>query len=132
MVEDHGDTACLVRFILERNGYAVRHAPDGWNAKRLAETSDPPSLVLLDISLPGLSGLRVLSAIRMSPTWQRVPVIVLTADTRSDSLVEATNLGATAYLTKPFSKERLMQAVEQFLPRPNGGRRPGNAIGTVD
>lgn len=35
MIEDHDDTACLIRFILERKGYAVRHALDGWNAKRL-------------------------------------------------------------------------------------------------
>jgi DNA-binding response OmpR family regulator len=124
MVEDHDDTACLVRFILERNGYMVRHAPDGWNAKRLTETSEPPDLVLLDIALPSLSGLEVLRAIRTTREWQWIPVIVLSADTRIETMIEATNLGATEYLKKPFSQERLMKAVELFLPRPNNQQEP--------
>lgn len=118
MIEDHDDTACLVRFILEREGYAVRHAPDGWNAKRLTETAEPPDLVLLDISLPSLSGLEVLRTIRTTPEWQWIPVIILSADTRIETMVEATSLGATEYLKKPFSQERLMKAVEPFLPKP--------------
>ncbi len=124
MIEDHDDTACLVRFILERNGYAVRHAPDGWNAKRLTETAEPPDLVLLDISLPSLSGLEVLRAIRTTPEWQWIPVIILSADTRIETMAEATNLGATEYLKKPFSQERLMKAVELFLPRPTDQQEP--------
>lgn len=124
MIEDHDDTACLVRFILERNGYAVRHAPDGWNAKRLTETAEPPDLVLLDISLPALSGLEVLRAIRTAPEWQWIPVIVLSADNREETIAEATTLGATEYLKKPFSQERLMKAVELFLPRPTDQQAP--------
>ncbi|MEQ1680710.1 MAG: response regulator [Nitrospira sp.] len=124
MVEDHDDTACLIRFILERNGYTVRHAPDGWNAKRLTETTEPPDLVLLDISLPSLSGLEVLRAIRTTPEWQWIPVIILSADNREETITEATTLGATEYLKKPFSQERLMKAVELFLPRPNDQQAP--------
>lgn len=118
MVEDHFDTACLVRFILERNGYVVKHAPDGWNAKRLTETTEPPNLVLLDISLPSLSGLEILRAIRTTPEWQWIPVIILSADSREETMAEATNLGATGYIEKPFSEARLMNAVKPFLPRP--------------
>jgi len=118
MIEDHDDTACLVRFILERNGYTVRHAPDGWNAKRLTETTEPPDLVLLDISLPSLSGLEVLRVIRSTVAWQRIPVIMLTTNSRTESMVEAINLGATEYLTKPFSPERLLKTVQSFLPIP--------------
>lgn len=119
MIEDHDDTACLVRFILERNGYAVRHAPDGRNAKRLTETSDPPDLVLLDISLPTLSGFEVLRAIRSTSAWQQIPVIMLTANGRPESVAEATTLGATEYLKKPFSPERLLQTVESLMARPS-------------
>ncbi len=119
MIEDHDDTACLVRFILERNGYAVRHAPDGRNAKRLTETSEPPDLVLLDISLPSLSGLEVLRAIRSTPEWQRIPVIMLTANGRPESIAEATSLGATEYLKKPFSPEHLLRTVASFVPKPS-------------
>ena len=124
MIEDHNDTACLIRFILERNGYAVRHAPDGWHAKRLTETAEPPGLVLLDISLPSLSGLEVLRAIRTTPEWQWIPVIILSGDTRIETMAEATHLGATEYLKKPFSQERLMKAVALFLPRPTDQQAP--------
>jgi DNA-binding response OmpR family regulator len=127
MIEDHDDTACLVRFILERNGYAVRHAPDGRNAKRLTETSEPPDLVLLDISLPSLSGLEVLRAIRSTPEWQLVPVIMLTANGRPESIAEATTLGATEYLKKPFSPEHLLRTVASFVPRPTTQPAPGVA-----
>jgi CheY-like chemotaxis protein len=126
MIEDHDDTACLVRFILERNGYAVRHAPDGRNAKRLTETSEPPDLVLLDISLPSLSGLEVLRAIRSTPEWQRIPVIMLTANGRPESIAEATSLGATEYLKKPFSPEHLLQTVASFVPKPS--TQPTSAV----
>jgi DNA-binding response OmpR family regulator len=127
MIEDHDDTACLVRFILERNGYAVRHAPDGRNAKRLTETSETPDLVLLDISLPSLSGLEVLRAIRSTPEWQRIPVIMLTANGRPESIAEATTLGATEYLKKPFSPEHLLRTVASFVPRPTTQPAPGVA-----
>jgi DNA-binding response OmpR family regulator len=127
MIEDHDDTACLVRFILERNGYAVRHAPDGRNAKRLTETREPPDLVLLDISLPSLSGLEVLRAIRSTPEWQRIPVIMLTANGRPESIAEATTLGATEYLKKPFSPEHLLRTVASFVPRPTTQPAPGVA-----
>lgn len=118
MIEDHDDTACLVRFILEREGFVVKHAPDGNNAKRLTETSTPPDLVLLDLSLPSLSGLEILQTIRTTPEWQWVPVIMLTADTRPVTMAKATDLGATEYLRKPFSPERLLKAIEPFWPRP--------------
>ena len=118
MIEDHDDTACLVRFILERNGYAVRHAPDGKNAKRLTESSEPPDLVLLDISLPSLSGFEVLSAIRSTPAWEQIPVVMLTANGRPESMAEAATLGATEYLKKPFTPEHLLRTVASFMPRP--------------
>jgi DNA-binding response OmpR family regulator len=125
MIEDHDDTACLVRFILERNGYAVRHAPDGRNAKRLTETSEPPDLVLLDISLPSLSGLEVLRAIRSTQEWQRIQVIMLTANGRPESIAEATTLGDTLYLYIPLSLEHILRTVASFLPRPTTQPAPG-------
>lgn len=124
MIEDHDDTACLVRFILERHGYTVRHASDGRNAKRLMETSEPPDVVLLDISLPSLLGLEVLRTIRSTPEWKQIPVIMLTANGRPESIAEATTLGATEYLKKPFSPDHLLRTVASFVPEPNAQPTP--------
>ena len=116
LVEDEEDTACLVRFILEREGYSIMHVSDGRMVKNLAETSSPPDLMLLDIMLPSLTGLELLRMVRTTPEWQWIPVILLTADSSSDSMKQASNLGATEYVQKPFAPERLLRSIHQFLP----------------
>ena len=118
MVEDHEDTACLLRFILEREGYGVTHISDVRMAQDLITTTPPPDLLLLDILLPSLTGLELLRAVRTTPEWQWIPVILLTADSRTETMTEAANLGATEYVQKPFSAKRLLKSVHRFLPRP--------------
>jgi CheY-like chemotaxis protein len=120
VVEDHEDTACLLRFILEREGYGVTHVRDGRMAQDLITTTPPPDLLLLDIMLPSLTGLELLRAVRTTPEWQWIPVILLTADSRTETMTEAANLGATEYVQKPFAAERLLKSVHRFLPRPAG------------
>ena len=120
VVEDHEDTACLLRFILQREGYGVTCISDGRLAQQFIATTPPPDLLLLDIMLPSLSGLELLRAVRTTPEWQWIPVILLTADSRSETMTEAINLGATEYIQKPFTPERVMKSVHQFLPRPVG------------
>jgi CheY-like chemotaxis protein len=118
VIEDHEDTACLLRYVLERAGFAVIHVADGENARHLTTTTAPPDLIFLDIMLPSLTGLELLRIIRTTPEWQWIPVILLTADSRSETMTEAANLGATEYVLKPFAPERVMKSVHQFLPRP--------------
>ena len=118
VVEDHEDTACLLRFILEREGYGVTHISDVRMAQDLITTTPPPDLLLLDILLPSLTGLELLRAVRTTPEWQWIPVILLTADSRTETMTEAANLGATEYVQKPFAAKRLLKSVHRFLPRP--------------
>ena len=120
VVEDHEDTACLLRFILEREGYVVTHLSDGQLAQQFISTTQPPDLLLLDIMLPSLSGLELLRVVRTTPEWQWIPVILLTADTQTETMTLAANLGATEYVQKPFAAERLLKSIHQFLPRPAG------------
>lgn len=116
VVEDHEDTACLLRFILEREGYGVTHVRDGRMAQKHIATTPPPDLLLLDIMLPSLTGLELLRIVRTTPEWQWIPVILLTADSRVETMREAANLGATEYVQKPFAAERLLKSVHLFLP----------------
>ena len=117
VIEDHEDTACLLRYVLEREGFSVIHVADGQNARNLTATTAPPDLIFLDIMLPSLTGLELLRIIRTTPEWQWIPVILLTADSRSKTMTEAANLGATEYILKPFAPERVMKSVHQFLPK---------------
>ena len=117
LVEDHDDTACLLRLILEQEGYSVIHVADGGVAQHLIATTEPPDLLLLDIMLPCVTGLELLRVIRTTPEWQWTPVIVLTADSRAETMAEAANLGATEYMEKPFATKRLLKSIRMFLPR---------------
>ncbi len=123
VVEDHEDTACLLRFILEREGYGVTHISDGQMAQEMIKTTPPPDLLLLDIMLPSLTGLELLRTIRTTPEWQWIPVILLTADSRTETMTEAANLGATEYVLKPFAAKRLLKSVHRFFPIPAGPSR---------
>jgi len=115
MAEDEEDTASLIKFLLERAGYHVVHAPDGHQAQRLIDTMAPPSLVLLDIMLPHLSGLQLLPYIRKKTEWQRVPVIMLTADSSEHDIQQALAAGANDYMVKPFNPRELTARLSRFL-----------------
>jgi len=119
IVEDHEDTACLLQFVLEREGYTVTCLQDGHAARRVIASGIPPQVVLLDIGLPDMTGLDLLRVIRTTPEWQWTPVILLTADTRSETMIAAVHLGATEYVQKPFAAERLLQSVRRFISEPS-------------
>jgi DNA-binding response OmpR family regulator len=129
VVEDQEDTACLLRFVLEREGFAVFHVFDGKHARHVITTTAPPDLIFLDIMLSSSTGLQLLRIIKMTPEWQQIPVILLTVDARSETMIAAANLGATEYVLKPFAPERVMKSVHQFLPRTgiHHGGKSGNA-----
>ncbi len=106
----------LIRWALAEHlrglGYDAREASDGQKALE-AVAKDPPSLMLLDLRMPLVTGLDVLQALRERDV--HIPVIVLTADGTVDSAVTATRLGARAYLTKPFDLEEVTRTVTSVL-----------------
>jgi two-component system response regulator RegX3 len=120
LVEDERSLAESIRYNLEREGYAVATALDG-EAGLERFRADPPSLVILDLMLPKLSGFDVCRAMRRE---SEVPIIMLTAkDTEADK-VAGLELGADDYLTKPFSIRELVSRVRANLRRAGMGRTP--------
>ncbi|MDO9118814.1 MAG: response regulator [Nitrospira sp.] len=115
MAEDEEDTASLLKFLLERAGYHVVHAPDGHQAQQLIDTMAPPSLILLDIMLPHVSGLQLLPYIRNKTAWQRVPIVMLTADSSEHDIQQALAAGANDYMVKPFNPRELTARLSRFL-----------------
>jgi DNA-binding response OmpR family regulator len=114
VVEDDRTLRQALTFNLEREGYEVRVAVDGEQA--LAAARDPSlDLILLDIMLPGLSGLEVLRAIRAE--GRRTPVIVLSAKGDEVDRVVGLKVGADDYVAKPFSRPELLARVEAVLRR---------------
>jgi len=115
LVEDEEDTANLVKLIMEDIGYQVVPAEDGREAQRIIPLMPPPSLVLLDIQLPHVDGVTVLSTIRTTPDWKGVPVVMLTADSNERDVRMALALGAKDYILKPFKRDALVARLQRFL-----------------
>lgn len=111
IIEDEKKFARLVEMELEYEGYTVSKAHDGRTGLELAETEDY-DLILLDIMLPGLSGMEVLRRIRRST---QVPVIMLTARDSITDKVSGLDSGADDYITKPFAIEELLARVRSAL-----------------
>jgi two-component system response regulator RegX3 len=126
VVEDEESLADSVRYNLEREGYSVSVAPDGRRALERYRT-DPPSLVILDLMLPEVSGLDVCRTIRSDSD---VPIIMVTAKDSEADKVAGLELGADDYVTKPFSMRELVSRVRANLrrTRPHAAPAPADEV----
>ncbi len=113
VVEDDANIRKLVRVNLLKRGYQVLEAGDSHQAMAQFQ-SQPVDLVLLDLVLPGLSGVDICAWIRARSD---VPIIVLSARSEEDLKVAALDAGADDYVTKPFGQEELLARVRAFLRR---------------
>ena len=118
IVEDEEKLARFIELELTHEGYLVDKAMDGREGLRLAETGEH-ALVLLDIMLPGLSGLEVLRRLRRT---SQVPVIILTARDLVMDKVTGLDMGADDYITKPFEIEELLARIRTALRRRSAAR----------
>jgi two-component system, OmpR family, phosphate regulon response regulator PhoB len=116
VVEDEPDIAALVAYHLARESYRVRTAADGAEALRLVE-QERPDLVVLDLMLPGVSGLDVLRELRARPDFENLPIVLLTARKEEQDRIEGLSLGADDYVAKPFSPQELVLRVAAVLRR---------------
>jgi len=122
LVEDEASLAESVRYNLEREGFRVTVAPDG-NVGLERFRSERPSLVVLDLMLPEMSGLDLCKLIREEST---VPIIMLTAKDSEADKVAGLELGADDYVTKPFSMRELVSRVRAQLRRAGMSLPGGN------
>lgn len=116
VVDDEPDISALVAFHLARERYRVRTAADGVEALHAMET-ERPDLVVLDLMLPGMSGLEVLAELRRRAETQEIPVILLTARREERDRIDGLRLGADDYIAKPFSPQELVLRVAAVLRR---------------
>ncbi|MCE0731692.1 response regulator [Halomonas sp. G15] len=114
VVDDEPNIVLSLEFLMQQAGFEVVTAEDGESALARIEEG-PPDLVLLDISLPGISGFDVLERLRGDPTHARLPIIMLTAHGREVEREKGLALGADDYVTKPFSTQALVEKVKSLL-----------------
>src|SRR3712207_6056891 len=118
IVEDEPDIAEGLRYNLEREGLRVVVAETGERGLEFAlDKNNPPTLILLDLMLPGMSGLELCRRLRREPQTRRTPIIMLTAKGSESERVAGLELGADDYVTKPFSVRELVARVRAVLRR---------------
>jgi DNA-binding response OmpR family regulator len=115
VADDDPDIRDLVDFKLSQAGYAVQAVPDGLAAWE-AFQQETPALVILDVMMPGLSGIDVLRKIRDSET-PTTPVLLLSAKSRDTDVDTGFAVGADDYVIKPFSPRELLHRVNGILSR---------------
>ena len=113
VVDDEETIREVVRRYLEREGYHVKEAADGYEALRIIQ-DDPPSLIVLDLMLPGIDGLSLTQHLRQD---RQIPIIMLTAKSEDNDRIRGLDLGADDYITKPFNPQEVVSRVRAVLRR---------------
>jgi len=116
VVEDEEDILELVSFNLKKEGYQVRGVTSGEEALQEVRRKIP-SLIILDLMLPGVDGFDVCKSLKNDPRTKAVPIVMLTARSEEADIVIGLELGADDYLTKPFSPKELIARVRAILRR---------------
>lgn len=116
IVDDEEDVLELVRYNLEKNGYAVVTAATGEEALEKVRTQTP-DLIVLDLMLPGVDGFNVCKQLKGNPKTEHLPVIMLTAKGEEADIVTGLELGADDYVLKPFSPKVLIARIRRSLQR---------------
>ena len=123
LVEDEEDIAALIRLQAEIAGYRFVSASDGLNGYEAVE-KELPDLVVLDIMLPGQSGLDVCKKMKANSKLDHIPIIIISAKSEETDVVLGLELGADDYVAKPFSPRVLFSRVKAVLRRRYEAEKP--------
>lgn len=126
LIEDEPNIAEAIRFLLTRDGWSVDVHGDGSDAVEVIQTANP-DLVILDLMLPGKSGLEVIQELRLVEDMQPLPVLMLTARGQLKDREMAEKAGVTRFMTKPFSNSEVLTAVRDLYAQAYQDLRPATA-----
>ncbi|MCI4660968.1 MAG: response regulator [Neomegalonema sp.] len=114
IAEDEPNIAAALQFLLGRDGYSVTIVADGESVEK-AVRDQAPTLLILDVMLPKMSGFEVLRSLREKTEFASLPVIMLTAKGQSQDRKTAEESGADVFVTKPFSNQEVLAHVKRLL-----------------
>ena len=121
IVEDNEKNRKLERDVLQFHGYQIIEAVTAEDGLRLAGET-PPALVLMDIQLPGMSGIEALAVLRADPALRTIPVIAVTASAMTHDRQKILDAGFDGYQAKPIDVTQFVAAVREMLDRPGSAR----------
>jgi DNA-binding response OmpR family regulator len=114
IVDDEPSIIVALQFLMEQSGYATVVAFSGEEAME-AVAKHHPDLMLLDIMLPVVDGFEVCQRVRENPDWNNIRIVLVTALGNEANVTKGLDLGADAYVTKPFSNADLVAKVKELL-----------------
>ena len=115
VVDDNPDIITIVKTILEGRGYSVFSATSGPALLELLTTGENPDLIILDIMMPEMDGLEVLTRLKGKTETSAIPVILLTAKVQYEDVLGGYRLCADYYITKPFTSTQLVNGINLLL-----------------
>jgi DNA-binding response OmpR family regulator len=118
VVDDEENIVELLNYNLKKEGFKVIGVFDGEKAFDLARTASP-NLIILNLMLPGLHGYDVLKLIKKNMNLSRIPIVILSAKTLKEDIEKGLELGADAYITKPFNVAEIVISVKELLKNGN-------------
>jgi len=116
VIEDDSDIVEIIQYNFEREGYRVITASNGEKGLETA-ISKKPSLIILDLMLPGLDGIEVCKRLRTNAETRSIPIVMLTAKGEESDIILGLGVGADDYVTKPFSPKELPARITAVLRR---------------
>jgi len=116
IVEDEESLLKLESILLSSKGYKVTGVRDGLAAMSEIERGKP-DLILLDIMMPGIDGFEVCRRIKENPDTRDIPIVMLTAKKSAADQARGVEVGADAYITKPFKSLKIMDVISGLLPK---------------
>ncbi|MBO4438955.1 MAG: response regulator [Spirochaetaceae bacterium] len=114
IVDDSISIRKSISFVLAEEGYEVVEAEDGLDGLKKAEASQC-NLVITDINMPNMNGIELIKALREKPEYKFVPIIALTTESQDGKMQEGKAAGATGWIVKPFTTEKLSAIVKKVL-----------------
>jgi two-component system response regulator MtrA len=114
VVDDNELNADYIKAVLKKHPFDVTVAIDGPSAIRAA-AAERPDVILLDIMMPGMSGMDVLARFRRDPAVQMIPIIMVTAKAQDSTMLESYQTGADYFITKPFTPRQLLHGLGLVL-----------------
>lgn len=113
IVDDEPDLADMIKFRLEANGYECLLAHDGQIALELAR-KERPDLIILDLMLPKMDGYKVCGLLKKDSRYVNIPIIIFTAKAQEEDKKLSQEVGANAYLSKPFEPKVLLEKIKEL------------------
>ncbi len=119
VVDDEAQLVEMIKMRLEANGYEVISAYDGQEALEKAK-KEGPDLIILDLMLPKLDGYKVCALLKKDARYAKIPIIIFTARAQEEDRKLEEEIGADAYITKPFEPQALLAKIQELLRQGSG------------